>query len=91
MKLQIGQIVENKLSNGKVIVCRVVEFVESVGMYRLTDARETRDDAWLIEHNRTWAAPMENIGPHDGDCVICYKDGLVWLAGSQASTLMNRG
>lgn len=81
MKITKGQTVENKLSNGKVIVCRVVEFIESVGMWRLTDALETRDDAWLIAHDRTWAAPLENIAPHfSADCVVCHKDGLVGFA-----------
>lgn len=61
------------------IVCRIVEFVESIQMWRLADARETRDDAWLIANNRTWAAPIENIRPHDGDCSVCHKDGLVIL------------
>lgn len=83
MKIQIGQIVENKLSNGQSVVCRVVEFIESVQMWRLTDALEVRDDKWLIEHNRTWAAPIENIGPHfSADCAICHKDGLVSVGGS---------
>lgn len=80
-KLSKGQIVENKLSNGKVIVCRVVEFIETVGMYRLTDARETGSDASLIERNLTWAAPIENIQPHDNDCLVCHKDGLVSFNG----------
>ena len=64
MKLQNGQIVLNAIEvNGatKLIECRVVECVASVGMYRLTDARETKPDAWLIKNNRTWAAPAKNI------------------------------
>jgi hypothetical protein len=79
--LKPGQIVENKLSNGSVVVCRVVEFIESAQMWRLTDARETKPDAWLIANNRTWAAPMENIGRHDSDCLVCHKDGLVAFRG----------
>lgn len=82
MKIQAGQIVENKLTNGQVIVCRVLGFIESVGMFRLTDARETKPDAWLIENNRTWAAPIENIGPHDLDCEVCHQDGLIFFRGS---------
>lgn len=81
-KIQPGMIVENKLSNGRSVVCRVIEFVESVQMWRLTDALETRDDKWLIEHNRTWAAPLENIHPHDTEnCVVCHENGLVTLGG----------
>lgn len=80
MKLQKGQIVENVIQTKRGeerIVCRVIGFVESVGMYRLTDARETATDEWLIQNARTWAAPLENIKPHDADCVVCHKDGLV--------------
>ncbi len=79
MKIETGSIVENKLSNGQVIVCRVMGFIESVQMFRLTDAREARLDSWLIENNRTWAAPIENIGPHDSDCVVCHQDGLITM------------
>ncbi len=85
MKLNKGQIVENVIqlpgNKSKTIVCRVIEFVDAVGMYRLTDARETRDDAWLIAHDRTWAAPIENIRAHDSDCDVCHKDGLVSFRG----------
>lgn len=79
MKVQIGQIVENVLPNNKgVIVCRVIELnVAGTEMVRLTDVRETRSDAWLIANDRTWAAPIENLRGHDGDCVVCHKDGLV--------------
>lgn len=83
MKFKNGQIVENKLPGAKkptVIVCRVIEFVDAVGMYRVTDARETRPDAWLIANNRTWAAPAENLAAHDADCGVCHKDGLVVFA-----------
>ena len=83
MELKAGQIVENKLSNGRIVVCRVVEFVSSVQMWRLTDARETRSDEWLIKNNRTWAAPIENIGPHDAECAVCHEDGLVFLGGAK--------
>jgi len=82
MKLKAGMIVENKLSNGSVILCRVVEFIESVGMWRLTDARETQSDAQLIKNNKTWAAPLENISAHDVDCDYCHKDGLISFRGS---------
>lgn len=82
MKLQKGQIVENVIQTKRGeerVVCRVIGFVDSVGMYRLTDARETREDAWLIANDRTWAAPIENIRSHDADCAVCHKDGLVWI------------
>lgn len=75
--MQNGTLVQNKLSNGSIVICRVIEFIESVGMYRLTDARETRPDAWLISHNRTWAAPLENIQPVDGP--VQHTTGLVTL------------
>ena len=81
MKVQKGQIVENKISTGDTIVCRVIELnVAGTDMVRLTDVRETRDDAWLIKNNRTWAAPLENIRAHDSDCLVCHKDGLVNFA-----------
>lgn len=70
MKFQIGQTVLNVLPGlNKAVVCRVVEFVESVGMYRLTHIDETMPDAWLIDHNLTWACPIENIEPCDPEMV----------------------
>lgn len=86
MKVMKNQIVENVLPGSKsVVVCRVVDadlVVAGSKFVRLTDARETRDDAWLIANNRTWAAPMENIRHHDEDCLVCHKDGLVVLGGA---------
>lgn len=80
--LKVGQIVENVLSNKSVIVCRVIALnVAGTEMARLTDARETRDDVWLIKNDRTWAAPIENIRFHDDGCAVCHKDGLVWIGG----------
>lgn len=81
MKIQAGQIVQNKLSNGSVVTCRVIGFVDSVGMWRLTDARETSSDAWLIAHNRTWAAPESNIIELSSG--VRHKSGLVTLTGVQ--------
>lgn len=83
MKLQIGQIVENVIQTNRGeerIVCRVLGFIDAVGMYRLTDARQTESTATLIEKNLTWAAPMENIRTHDADCIECHKNGLVKFA-----------
>lgn len=57
MKLQIGQIMINRLSNGSKVVVRVLGLnVAGTSMVRVTDARESRPDAWLIEHNRTWVS-----------------------------------
>lgn len=81
MKLFKGQIVENHLSNGSVIVCRVVdpELSFAPGQARLCDAQETKPDWELIKNSRTWGAPFENIRTHDNDCYTCHKDGLVVL------------
>lgn len=81
MEIKTGMILENKLSNGQSIVVRVVGFIDSVQMWRVTDALEVKDDKWLIEHNRTWAAPNENLVPHDPECAICHKDGLIYFGG----------
>lgn len=81
MKYQPGQIVENVLSNGKVVVCRVIEALDFPGAensYRVTDAQETESNPVLIKTNRTWAAPAENLRPHDKECYLCgHKNGLV--------------
>lgn len=80
MNIKIGQIVENILSTGQVIVCRVIELnVAGTDMVRITDARETDSDAKLIAKNRTWAAPIANLRPHDTDCAVCHQSGLVIL------------
>lgn len=79
-QIKAGQIVENQLSNGQKVTCRVVGFIDSVGMYRLTDARETRSDEWLIKNNKTWAAPIENIEPVKGPMI--HKTGLITLGDS---------
>lgn len=86
MKVMKNQIVENVLPGSKsVVVCRVVEasLFGDHNLVRLTDARETRDDAWLIANDRTWAAPLENLRQHDADCIVCHKDGLVAFGGAQ--------
>lgn len=86
MPFQPGQLVENRLLNGSVIVCRVVEKLTRPGMegmFRLTDARETATDRQLIARGRTWAAPVENIVPHDAECLTCHKDGLVYAGALQ--------
>lgn len=82
MKIQVNQIVENVLPNNKgVIVCRVVELnVAGTNMVRLTEACETRDNAWLIKNDRTWAAPLENIRYHDENCIECHKEGLIYFS-----------
>ncbi len=54
-----GQIVINALPNGQEITCRVIEFIDSVQMFRITDARETDSDEVLIKKNKT--APWENL------------------------------
>jgi hypothetical protein len=79
-----GQIVENVLPNGAVIVCRVIEEIRlSDGSlnYRLVDVQDDRgaSDKQLIARNKTWAAPAENIRHHEADCQVCHKDGLVFL------------
>lgn len=77
-KFQIGQIVENRIPNGSIIICRVVGYLTS-GDYRLTDARETASFDKLIETDKTWVAPEENVYWHDSECSVCHKDGLIYL------------
>lgn len=81
MKVQTGMILENKLANGSIVVVRVLGWIESVQMWRVTDARETKSDAWLIENQRTWAVPIENLVRHDADCMVCHEQGLIYFGG----------
>lgn len=89
MQLTKNQIVLNVLTllggQTQAIECRVIEpslkHLGSEPMARLCDARETRDDAWLIANNRTWAAPLGNIRQLDGGLV--HSTGLVVLGGVQ--------
>lgn len=58
----VGQILKNKLSNGSVVMVRVMGLnVAGTEMVRVCDSRESLPDAYLIEKNRTWAAPLENL------------------------------
>ena len=60
--MYVGQILKNKLSNGQVIVVRVMALnVAGTNMPRVCDNRESLPDGYLIEKNRTWAAPLENL------------------------------
>jgi len=61
----------NRLANGAGIEVRVVEFIESVNMWRVTDARETHDDKTLIEFDRTWACPIDNLEYVVGEDFAC--------------------
>jgi hypothetical protein len=62
MKLYIGQVLKNKLSNDSEIMVRIISLnVAGTNMPRVTDHRETLPDAYLISKNLTWAAPIENL------------------------------
>lgn len=80
-----GEIVENVLSNGSVIVCRVIGLIklsDGSTMFRLVDVRNDNgaSDKQLIARNKTWAAPVENIRIHfSDDCAVCHKNGLIFL------------
>jgi len=95
MKLKKNQIVENILKLGSLnqkattITCRVIEpNLSRIGepcMARICDARETRDDEWLIANNRTWAAPFSNlwyVADDKGADLISHKNGLVTFSGA---------
>jgi len=79
MNLKTGMIVENRIPNSSiVIICRIVEFIESVGMFRLVRVEDdTLSNEELIKRDLTWACPSENIYYHDESCNICHKNGLV--------------
>lgn len=66
-----GQRFINVLSNGSQVLVRVVAFIESVQMWRVTDARETAPDAELIDTNRTWACSLENLHYIPGPDFAC--------------------
>jgi hypothetical protein len=58
----IGQILKNKLTNGAVVLVRVMQLnVAGTDMPRVCDMRETLPDAYLIAKSLTWAAPLENL------------------------------
>jgi orotate phosphoribosyltransferase-like protein len=77
-----GEIVENFFTvNGResVIVCKVIETLAD-GHVRIADLRDCVFGVTshaLIESNKTWGAPVENLRVHDTDCKYCHKDGLV--------------
>ncbi len=72
MSYKKGQIVINVLPNGQEITCRIVEFIDSVQMFRVTDARETESDEVLIRKNKTWAVPLENLKISDAHDELDY-------------------
>jgi len=58
----IDQILKNKLSNGQILIVRVMQLgVAGTNMVRVCDNRETLPDNYLISKNLTWAAPIENL------------------------------
>ena len=83
MKLEAikpGMILNNRLSNGAIIEVRVMHFVENVGMYRVTDSRETACDEALIAHDRTWAVPHDNLSPLENvDFGLTHKSSLTFF------------
>jgi hypothetical protein len=61
-----GMIVDNKLSNGAIIRCKMLgpvycPFEGVIIGYRVTDARETEPTDVLIKTLKTWMAPIENL------------------------------
>lgn len=90
MTIKKNQILENFLpgaSNPSAPVVRVIEAsLERIGhpdMARVTSAYETKDDAWLIANNRTWAAPHANLRPVQDVDPWSHSSGLVLLGGRQ--------
>lgn len=78
-QVQVGQILQNKLSTGQSIIVRVIELnVAGTDMPRVTDARETATDKQLIARGRTWACPVENLEPLE-DGPMMHKNGLITL------------
>lgn len=59
-----NQVLKNKLSTGDVILVRVMALnVGGTNMPRVcrNDESEAQTDAFLINNNKTWAAPLENL------------------------------
>ena len=57
LKFKPGQLVNNTLASGRVIQCRVIEFLYHLGnsgMYRVAEARQTATDKQLIARKLTW-------------------------------------
>jgi len=75
-QVSINQVVENRLSNGYTIVCRVIGFL-SCGMPRVCSVIESGSVQKIIGQNKSWGAPLENLFPHDVDCPSCHKNGLI--------------
>jgi hypothetical protein len=62
----IDQILKNVLANGSEVIVRVMSLnVADTEMVRVCDYRETLPDGYLIEKNKTWAAPLENLRSDD--------------------------
>ena len=81
-----NMILENRLPNSNtVIVVRAIEplnsFGEYNGMWRVVPVTDDNgaSDKQLIARNKTYGCPEENLFYHDQDCLVCHKDGLVWI------------
>lgn len=62
MKVYQEQVLKNKLSDGSVVIVRVMALnVAGTNMPRVCDYREVLPDQMLISKNLTWAAPLENL------------------------------
>ena len=78
----IGTIAENYFTvSGResIVVVKVLGDAPH-GMLRVADVRDctfTTTTHQLIQSDKTWAVPVENLRQHDADCKFCHKDGLV--------------
>ena len=78
----IGTIAENFFTvSGResVVVVKVLGDAPN-GMLRVADVRDCTFNTTahqLIQSDKTWAVPLENLRQHDADCKVCHKDGLV--------------
>jgi hypothetical protein len=86
INLYVGKILKNKLSDGSIIIVRIMGLnVAGTNMPRVCDNREMLPDAYLIDKNLTWAAPIENL-IEDAETIaltdksmepISHKDSLI--------------
>ena len=80
----IGSIAENFFTAGgreSVVIVKVLGDAPH-GMLRVADVRDcafTTTTHQLIQSDKTWAVPVENLRQHDADCKFCHKDGLVTI------------
>lgn len=80
----VGTIAENFFTVGgreRVIVVKVLGEAPH-GMLRVADVQDCTFGVTthqLIQADKTWAVPVQNLRAHDADCTFCHKNGLVQI------------